>query len=306
MREPVDAARPALRATAASAAWAASIGNGRRAVGTARPRGRAASVGAISAVRGDARQHAVAGARGRPRRTRSGRRVSGDCGSATSRAASAERQALRLLAEIGERGGAHALEIAAIGREREVEVEDLGLARAAARAAPRARIWRELGGERALLARLEQARHLHGQRRAAGDDAAAAHAPARRRAAAPADRRRDGVMKRLVLDRPCSMARKRGSTSPGVTGSRQRPSAVVKAPQQPAVAVEHDGRALREAREVERAEPVGEAPQRRPPTAVRATTTTPAAAARQPAPLEPRLRRAMHALTAVPSTSTVP
>ena len=47
----------------------------------------------------------------------------------------------RLLAEIGERGGAHAFEVAAIGRERQVELEDLVLGE------PRARSgWRERSG----------------------------------------------------------------------------------------------------------------------------------------------------------------
>ena len=52
---------------------------------------------------------------------RSGRRASGDCGSATSKRRFRARQPLRLLAEIGQRGRAHAFEIAAIGRKREIE-----------------------------------------------------------------------------------------------------------------------------------------------------------------------------------------
>ena len=50
-----------------------------------------------------------------------------------------KRKPLRLLAEIGERGGAHAFEIAAIGRERQVKREHLVLAQAAARSRSRAR-----------------------------------------------------------------------------------------------------------------------------------------------------------------------
>src|SRR3954447_6453330 len=42
-----------------------------------------------------------------------------------------QRQPLRLLAEIGDRGGANALEVAAVRREREIEVENLLLAQAA-------------------------------------------------------------------------------------------------------------------------------------------------------------------------------
>src|SRR3982750_406122 len=42
-----------------------------------------------------------------------------------------QRQPLRLLAEIGDRGGANAFEVAAVRRERQIEVEDLLLAQAA-------------------------------------------------------------------------------------------------------------------------------------------------------------------------------
>jgi len=77
---------------------------------------------------------------------------------------------LRLLAEIGERRGAGALDVAAIGGEHEVEVEDLLLGEAALELHGAHHLG-QLVGKAAGRARLEQARHLHGQRRAAGDDA---------------------------------------------------------------------------------------------------------------------------------------
>ncbi len=88
-----------------------------------------------------------------------------------SRAGFAERQAARLLAEIGERGGAHAFEIAAIGREAEIKAQHLVLAQGALDL-ERADHLAQLGREAAFAARLQQARHLHGECRTAGDDAA--------------------------------------------------------------------------------------------------------------------------------------
>ena len=82
-----------------------------------------------------------------------------------------ERQPPRLLAEIGERCGADAFEIAAIGREAEVEREDLVLAQRALEL-DRAHHLAKLGDEAPLAARLQQPRHLHGQRRGARHDAA--------------------------------------------------------------------------------------------------------------------------------------
>ena len=66
-----------------------------------------------------------------PRPTRSGRRASGDCGKRHQQRRLAEREPPRLLAEIGERGGANAFEIAAIGRETEIQREHLVLGQAA-------------------------------------------------------------------------------------------------------------------------------------------------------------------------------
>ena len=81
------------------------------------------------------------------------------------------REMLRLLAEIGERGGARALDIAAIGRERQIEIEDLRLAQAALDLQCTDHLG-ELVAEAAFGARLEEAGDLHGERRAAGHDVA--------------------------------------------------------------------------------------------------------------------------------------
>ena len=83
----------------------------------------------------------------------------------------AEREPPRLLAEIGERGRADAFEIAAIRREREIKAEDLVLGERPFELERPHRL-PDLGVERAVLARLEQAGDLHGERRAARDDAA--------------------------------------------------------------------------------------------------------------------------------------
>ena len=124
------------------------------------------------AARRDAVEHAVA---------RAPRRLGGAVGPARFRRLRqrdeqrrlAQREPPRLLAEIGERGGADAFEIAAIGREAEVEREHLVLGERALEL-DGAHDLPQLGGERALAARLEQTRDLHGQRRAARHDVAVA------------------------------------------------------------------------------------------------------------------------------------
>ena len=98
----------------------------------------------------------------------------GDCGKATSSAASRERQPERLLAEIGQRSRADALEIAAIRRERQIERENLFLAERVFEL-KRAHDLPQLRAEAAMLARLQQARDLHAERRRAGDDMAVGH-----------------------------------------------------------------------------------------------------------------------------------
>ena len=154
-----------------------------------------------------------------------------------------ERQPARLLAEIGERGGAHAFEIAAIGREREIEREDLVLAQSCARAAIARTIWRSLAPSVRSAPRLEQARDLHGQRRAAGDDAAVARelpGRARHRQRIDAAMRSGSAGPR----RRAACREARIDIGRRSTGSRQRPSRRGIGPQQPAVAVEHLRREL--------------------------------------------------------------
>ncbi len=85
-----------------------------------------------------------------------------------------ERQPARLLAEIGDTGGADAFQIAAERRERQIEVEDLAFAERvfelhSAHDLTKFHADRPLAG--LLQARLKQPRHLHGDRRAAGNDA---------------------------------------------------------------------------------------------------------------------------------------
>ena len=83
-----------------------------------------------------------------------------------------QRQPLRLLAEIGDRGGANALEIAAERRQRQIQIEDLVLGQLPLDL-DRADHLAQFGGDRALAPRLHQPRQLHRDGRAAGDDATA-------------------------------------------------------------------------------------------------------------------------------------
>ncbi len=147
-----------------------------------------------------------------------------------------QRKFLWLLAEIGERRRADAFEIAAVGRKRQVKRKHLVLAQAAldldgANDLP------ELGPERALVARLEQARDLHGQGRAAGDDAAIAdelngRAHHRQRIDAP-----------MLLETPVLVGLQHFDEAriDLVHGCRQPPAALGRriGPQQTAVAIEH-------------------------------------------------------------------
>ena len=83
-----------------------------------------------------------------------------------------QRQPLRLLAEIGDRGGANALEIAAIGRQRQIQIEDLILVQLPLEF-DRADDLAQLGMNRPLPPRLHQPGQLHGDGRAAGYDVTA-------------------------------------------------------------------------------------------------------------------------------------
>ena len=83
-----------------------------------------------------------------------------------------QRQPLRLLAEIGNGGGANAFEIAAERRQRQIEIENLILGQLPLDL-DRAHHLAQLGVDRALAPRLHQPRQLHRDGRAAGDDVAA-------------------------------------------------------------------------------------------------------------------------------------
>ena len=135
----------------------------------------------------------------------------------------AEREPLRLLAEIGERRRPDAFEIAAIGGEAQVKRQHLVLTQVpldleGAHDLP------QFGRKLPLAARFQEPRHLHGQRRAAGLDAPAGRRIARRRAARPADRRRDG--RGIACPHRRTACEKRGSTSATRAGKRQRPASV--------------------------------------------------------------------------------
>ena len=209
--------------------------------------------GADHAARGDAVEHAVARRARRlwrairpPRfgrlRQRDQQRRLGDG------------QPQRLLAEIGERGRAHALEIAAERSQREITVERSRLADVALDL-ERPRDLPELGGDRALGPRLDQPRDLHGQGRAARHHMAA-HQPLR--AGANERAKVDAVMlikpPVLIGDEHRDIAR-----IDVMRGRRQPPAAIGQSegPEQPAVAIDDDRRALARGRKIERAEACG-------------------------------------------------
>ena len=130
-------ARPDLRRAmpapdaARETAWRAE----RRGTGSARASASAAGeITPASAMRSSTRSRPARAASG----CRSGRSRSGERGIATSNAASAAREARRLLAEIGEARGPHAFEIAAERRQRQIERRALRPSTGAVRApAPR-------------------------------------------------------------------------------------------------------------------------------------------------------------------------
>ncbi len=97
----------------------------------------------------------------------------------------------RFLAEIGERGGADAFDIAAIGRKFEIERQHVILGQHALDL-ERTHDLAQFCRNRAFAAWLQQARDLHGQRRAAGADMAASGKLERRARQRQSDRRRDG------------------------------------------------------------------------------------------------------------------
>ena len=143
-------------------------------------------------------------------------------------------QALRLLAKIGQRSGAHALEIAAIGRQREIAVEDLLLGEASLDLQGAEQL-AQLGAEVPAFARLDQAGKLHRQCRAARHDAAVARKLARR--AQQGDRVDAAVVPEALV-----FIGDQHVDQPRVDiggGGRQTPAAIDrgKSAQQPAIAV---------------------------------------------------------------------
>ena len=206
--------------------------------------------GADEAARGDAVEHAVA------RRARDLRRTIRPARFGRLRQRDQKRrlrdgQPQRLLAEIGERGRAHALEIAAKGSEREITVERSWLADVALDL-ERARDLPEFGGDRALGPRLDQPRDLHRQGRAAGH-----HMAARQPLRAGANER--AKIDAVVLVKPAVLI---GDEHRDVAridvmrGRRQPPASVGQSerPEQPAVAIDDDRRAFARRGKIERAE----------------------------------------------------
>ena len=111
----------------------------------------------------------------------------------------ADRKAARLLAEIGERGRAHALDVAAERRKPQIEREDLPL-RQMPLELQGAEDLAQLGGAGALVMAFDEACDLHGQRRATRDDVAVAHElPGRARERARIDA--GVVVEAFVLER---------------------------------------------------------------------------------------------------------
>jgi hypothetical protein len=150
-----------------------------------------------------------------------------------------QRQAARLLAEIGERGCAHALQIAAEGGEAQIEPQD-GVLGELALQLQRAQRLPHLAGAAALVLAVQQPSHLHGQRRAAGDDAAVAHElPA---GAADGDR----VDAAMAAETPVLEGQQHGEIARVdlFRLDRQAPAPVGRGvgAQQPVVAVEHGHR----------------------------------------------------------------
>ncbi len=126
--------------------------------------------GAEQALVHHAGEHAVAGGAGVPSVT-VGAAALGQLRQGDEQRRLRDRQPARLLAEIGERGGAHAFEVAAIGGERQVALEDVAL-RQPALDLQRPEGLAKFGAERAAGARLDEAGELHGEGGAARDDAA--------------------------------------------------------------------------------------------------------------------------------------
>ncbi len=231
---------------------------GKRGEGHARKRNRFALrgggvVGADDSARRHAVQHPVA------RRARRLRRAVGPAllrrlRQRDQKRRLGDRQPARLLGEIGERGRAHAFQIAAERRDRHIAVENARLADLMLDLG-RPRDLPELGGERALGPRLDQAGDLHGKRRTAGDDMAAKK-PLSGRAQKGA--RIDAA---VLIEPPVLIGdQHRKIARVDLMGRRRQAPAPIgqgEGPEQPPLAIDDDGRALARGHEVDRPEARG-------------------------------------------------
>ena len=215
-------------------------------------------VGRHFAGRGKAVEHAIA------RRARDVRRAIGTARLRRLRQRHEQRrfgkrQVFRLLAEIDQRGRANALDIAAIGREIEIEREDLILGQNTLHL-DRAHHLLELARQIARVTAFDEARHLHGQGRGAGAQAAAGHELHR---GAHHRKRIDAVMRAEALVLVGKQHVEEARIDVGHFG-RQAPAAVGRriGAQKLAVAIEHllgEFEIFAERRRPERPDPPGRA-----------------------------------------------
>ena len=151
----------------------------------------------------------------------------------------AEREPPRLPPEIGERGRPHALEVTAERRKPEIEIENLVLAEMPLELHGPQHL-PPLGQERPPVPFVQEAGHLHRQRRGPRDDPAIdQELPARPRERPPVDA--------AVITEPLVLERDQQVEIPlvdHVVADRQAPSPVLRREraQQVAIAVEHDRR----------------------------------------------------------------
>jgi hypothetical protein len=133
-----------------------------------------------------------------------------------------KRKPFRLLAEIGDRSGADAFEVATERRQRQIEIEDLVLAQLPFEL-NRAHHLPQLCIHRALAPRLHQPRQLHRNRRAAGDDVATRDELQRR---APECQRIDAAMRPETAVFICQQQFEITGIDCGFRIDRQPPAAV--------------------------------------------------------------------------------
>ncbi len=136
------------------------------------------------------------------------------------------REPARLLAEIGETCGSHALDIAAIRRKGEIEIENLFLAVMAFKL-DRADDLAQFRAEGFFRARLQKPRDLHRQGRTAGDDMAM------REQLAHGAAQGSEIDAMMTIEAPVFIGEQHGDVALvdllALAGRRQRPSGMVKA-----------------------------------------------------------------------------